>query len=210
MKRMWRKLKEERGVSLIEYVISSALLLVVLGAAYTFYESMVSSSNYVNSASQANDDARQAMDRMTRAIRQAQELSDGGGALYDAQPRRIGMYFDIDKDGTPEKVAFWVQGQTIYWSTQEPDAGTDPPTYLHTTAETHTLIKSLKGGWNGNVFNYYGVGDPPPAVQAGHPENAAAVQIELQTQGERKGAAPAASTHLDTWVRIRSVFNSLY
>lgn len=208
MRRLRRQLKDQRGFTVVELIIASGLLLVVMFAAYTFYESMTSSASYVDSASQANSDARTAMDVISRALRQSTEIATNGGAIFEAGPRRCGMYVDIDKDGAIEKVRYWAVGQTIYWSKQEPDVGSDPPTYS-TPATEHTLIRSADGGWNGNIFNYYAVGDPPTSVSAGHPEDVAAVEIELRTRGGQSGTGQSAGSRLTTWVRIRSVFNAL-
>jgi len=210
MNRTRNILRSQGGFTIAELLIAVALLVMVLGAAYTLFDFVIGKTDYISGGSQATEDARLAMNSITRLLRQSQERVDGEGAIYRAQPRWIGFYCDYDKDGALEKVEFRVQGKDLYRSFQEPDAGSDPATYDTTTPQEKVLIASADTGWNGNVFDYFGVGDPPPTVPAGQPEDVAAVEVELRTLGKQQGmGVQHEGIRLTSWVRIRSVHNGL-
>jgi type II secretory pathway pseudopilin PulG len=63
------RLREERGFTLIDLLISSSLMIVVLGATLTVFEQFVTTSDRNTQQNAAQDEARGAIDQMARQLR---------------------------------------------------------------------------------------------------------------------------------------------
>jgi prepilin-type N-terminal cleavage/methylation domain-containing protein len=68
------RLSEERGFSLIELLIAMVLTLVIAGAVITFMITTLHQENIVASRSFATREAEVALQRLTRELRQAQDI----------------------------------------------------------------------------------------------------------------------------------------
>jgi type II secretory pathway component PulJ len=64
----------EGGFTLIELVLTVALLTVVMGGLLTVFESVQRSATFVQERSETLDEMRVALDQMTKEIRQAEEV----------------------------------------------------------------------------------------------------------------------------------------
>lgn len=65
----------EGGFTLVELAVTMTLLLVVLGAVLTVFESVQRSAGFVRNRSETLDHMRVAMDQMTKDVRQATSVS---------------------------------------------------------------------------------------------------------------------------------------
>ena len=147
------------------------------------------------------------MDQITRDLRQSVELTDKGGTFLVAQPRPMEFYSAIDHDGAPELVTYRVQAPSLLRSVFEPTTQVAPYTYGSIAFSSVTVVKSLDGNWNGNIFTYYDRQDPPQEVPPGHKEDVSAVALRLINGATLN--KKTAFVDLSTWVKIRSVHNSI-
>jgi prepilin-type N-terminal cleavage/methylation domain-containing protein len=197
---------DDSGVTLGELLVVMTLMGVVLAAAYTLTNALSGWTNRVDARVRASDEARLLMDRMTRELRQAVEVTDGGGAFTQALPRQCAFYSDIDRDGSPEIVSYRVAGNVLYRGVAEPSRVVPPYTPYGTTVES-VLVRSIDALWTGSAFTYYDRSDPPVQVSSGTPEDISAVSLRLVnsvTVGGVKGVADRS-----TWVKVRSVKNAI-
>lgn len=201
-----RRLTDDAGLSMTELLVVLALLGMVLGVAYMLFGSVTGMTDRVEARTLAAEDGRRMLDRMTRELRQAREVVDGEGAFEDAQPRRCTFYCDLNHDGTPEKVRYRIVGKTLYRSEVSAASDVPPYTFGELGAE-EVLIASLDGGWTGNVFTYYDNEDPAGEVPSGHPEDVSAVELKLVNS--HTVGVKTAFVDLSTWVKVRSVHNTI-
>lgn len=66
---MIARLRDQRGFTLIEMLLASSLMIVVLGATLTVFEQFVTTSDRNTAQNDAQDTARNAMDQMSRQLR---------------------------------------------------------------------------------------------------------------------------------------------
>ncbi len=207
--RVKTQLDSEAGISLTELLVGAAMSFIVMAGALTLYSSLASNLDYTQRQGEAMAETRGAVDHIARHIRQADLPSDSIPPVITAQPRQMAFYEDVDRDGALEQVRYFVQGRVINYGVTEPDAGSSPPTYTQNAERVTPVLTSLKGGWTANVFTYYSNDDPPQTLQPSETARVAAVQVQLVGAGGRGNNPDAAQTSITTWVKIRSVFNSL-
>ncbi|NTW29096.1 MAG: prepilin-type N-terminal cleavage/methylation domain-containing protein [Coriobacteriia bacterium] len=209
----WRERKGElggdAGFTLVELMIAVSLLSLVLATAYMVLNSVSSMSDRVSAREMAASSANLAIERMTRELRQAQELStaEGAGVFRYNEPQRASFYIDLDHNGTPERVTYYVSGTTLYRTVAVatityPGAGN----FGADSAPT-AVLSGLDPGWTPNVFVYYDNSSVPAVVSSANPDEVSAVEITVVAQG-RSGSITASATST-TWVRIRSVHNDI-
>jgi type II secretory pathway component PulJ len=85
---MTRRLRSQRGTTLIEMVLASALMLIVTGASLTAFDALQDSHKFTTEHNDAQDIARQHTDRFARELRNLASPSDFTNALA-AQPQAV-------------------------------------------------------------------------------------------------------------------------
>jgi len=202
-----RQLRSDEGVTLIELLTVTVLMGMVLALAYFMLDTVSTMADNLQARTTATDDTRAILDQVTRELRQGVEVSDGKGAFQRAQPRWCAFYADLDHNGVPELIEYRVIGQTLYRYSTTSTTVVPPYSYPSTPNTTKQIATSLNGGWTGNVFTYYDGSNPPGEVSSGHADQVSAVRLELIN-----GATvnkKSVFVDLSTWVRIRSVNNTI-
>jgi prepilin-type N-terminal cleavage/methylation domain-containing protein len=202
--------RSDDGFTLVELVIVMSLLAMVLGAAYFVLNSVQTMSAKVSAREEASTNATGAIRRMTREVRQAEELltAEGDGVFKSNLPQTMSFYVDLNSDGTPERVTYYVSGRVLY-RTQAAATVTDPTaTDFGSESTPVVILGNLDPSWTPNIFSYYDNGNPPSTVSSSSSEDVAAVGITVVVLG---GSGPTTATATSsTLVRLRSVQNELY
>ncbi|MCE5191316.1 MAG: prepilin-type N-terminal cleavage/methylation domain-containing protein [Actinomycetia bacterium] len=201
-----RRIRSDEGFTLTEMLVVTLLMGMVLGLVYMVMGAVNSSADTLEAKTIAADENRVVMDRITRELRQAQEIVDGHGVFLRAQPRQCAFYADVDHDGVPELIEYRVQGQTLYRSEARSTVSVPPYTFGSPSPEV-VVAGSLDSGFTGNVFTYYDNEDPAHEVSSGHPEDISAVKLRL-VSGKTVNRT-TAFVDLSTWVKIRAVHNTI-
>jgi prepilin-type N-terminal cleavage/methylation domain-containing protein len=191
------------GFSLLELLIVTAILPVVLGAAYLVFMTMSGNYSTIAAQSEATSEAQRAMDTMVREIRQAQEITIDGGALEVAQPTRCSFYADMDRDGKPERISYYVDGTDLYRAVGMPTSQVYPYGYVDGPA---TRVVNLTTS-SAVVFTYFDDGAPDTVDPNPVPAQVCAVGIRLSAS--RPAQNGQVAVEFTTRVRIRALFNSL-
>lgn len=201
-----RTLTSDVGLTVTELLVVLVLIGIVMSTAYFILSAGYRMTDQIEARDVASTQARIAIERVTRELRQARELSEGAGVFADAQPRRCSFYVDLNHDQVPERITYYVQGKVLYRS-QAVATGSIPPYAFGPESGASAVIESVKGGWNGNVFTYYDNADPADEVSSGHPEDISAVALKLVSEGS--AGRQTVFVERSTWVRIRTVHNSI-
>ncbi len=203
---MRRHIRGDAGFTLTEMLVVTLLMGMVLGLVYLVMGAVSSTADTLEARSIAADENRMVMDQITRELRQAQEIVEGNGVFLRAQPRQCAFYADVDHDGMPELIEYRVQGGTLYRSEARSTVAVPPYTFGQPGGEV-VVAGSLSSGFTGNVFTYYDNADPADEVSSGHTEDISAVNLRLVTG--KTVNKKTAFVDLSTWVKIRSVHNTI-
>jgi prepilin-type N-terminal cleavage/methylation domain-containing protein len=193
----------EAGFSLTELMIVCAILPVILGAAYLVFTTMSGNYSSISAQSEATSEAQRAMDTMVREIRQAQETTAGGGALAAADPDRCSFYADMDRDGVPERITYYVDGTDLYRMVATSSTQVSPYTYVDGPAKRVVNLTTTSVV----VFTYFDNGAPDTAVT--HPVPAQVCAVGIRLSASRPAQNGQVAVEFTTRVKIRALFNSL-
>jgi prepilin-type N-terminal cleavage/methylation domain-containing protein len=195
--------RDDRGFSLVELLFASIILPIALGAAYLVFITLSGNYSSISAQSEATSEAQRAMDTMVREIRQAQEIEEGSGAFEVAQASRCSFYCDIDRDGVPERITYYVDGTDLYRVLAEPQILVYPYNYADATAQRVVNLTTASTV----VFTYFDESDPLTVDSTPAPASVCAVGIHLSAS--RPAQNGQVSVDFTTRVKIRALFNSL-
>jgi prepilin-type N-terminal cleavage/methylation domain-containing protein len=123
--RAWAGLRSQRGFSMIELLVVILVASVLTTAALLFLQGTSRVFNSQEVRIQNQDDARTAMNQMTRYLRMATDSADNGttlsNAMATASPNDIEFYCDVDGDKVAEKVRYYLVGSVLRSQTVDPE-----------------------------------------------------------------------------------------
>jgi len=199
--------RDDRGFSLLELLISAAILPIVLGAAYFAFIGMTNNYSRVEATSDATGEAQKGLDTLVRELRQAREIQEGGGAFADATASSCSFYCDVDLDGTPELVTYYVQGNDLYRGVGEPATQVYPYNYPTRDQTMFVRVMNIGGMTAQAVFTYFNSVDGTVTVTSSNKNTISAVGIHLLAT--RPSQSGPVSVDFTTKVKIRALFDSL-
>ena len=209
-----RLIRDEEGMTLVELLVVCALLPIVLGSGYLLMQTGTRMSNESDARQQATDQSRNVLAMLTTEYRQAVEVKDNGGAFAVALPRECQFYSDVEHvpaaPNVPELVRYRIVGtslkRSVAYATSVSPQAPDGFTYNAFSAET-TVATGVPTSWTGPAFTYYDAADPPAVVASADSENVSAVAIHLINSAVV--GQNTVQVDLSTWVKIRSIHNSI-
>ncbi|MFQ5847190.1 MAG: PilW family protein [Candidatus Methylomirabilales bacterium] len=120
MAKMTRKIQRQRGFTLLEMLISSAIFAIVLLAIYTMHITNQDTSTRGVNKIESQQNARVAKERMAREIRMAgYDPSDAIAAQSSQVPVQLAsantltFIADIDDNGVSDRVTYRLQGTQV-------------------------------------------------------------------------------------------------
>ena len=194
----------DEGFSLTELLAAVAILPIILGAAYMVFFTLSGNYSSIAAQSEATSEAQRAMDTMVREIRQGQEITDGGGAVAAATATRCSFYADLDRDGTPERITYYVDGSDLYRAQAEPQSPVYPYGYVDGPAQRVVNLTTSSTV----VFTYFDKSAPTTPV-TGTPNIATICAVGVHLSASRPSQNGQVAVDFTTRVKIRALFNSL-
>jgi len=95
-----RFLKDERGFTLPEMLVTIVIMIVVLFALFSIFDTSVTIFNYGNRKVEAAQNARVGLEKMEREIRQAHAIDTATGQMFDTwTSTQIRFGNDLDGNG---------------------------------------------------------------------------------------------------------------
>ena len=195
--------RNDAGFTLLEVLICSLIMPMVLAAAWLVFTTLSGNYSDISAQSEATSEAQRAMDTLVREIRQAQEITDGGGAVAIAQPDRCSFYADLDRDGVPERITYYVDGTDLYREEATATIPTYPYNFVDKPAERVVNLTTSSGV----VFTYFDESAPLNVDTTPSPPTVCAIGVHLSAS--RPAENGQVSVDFSTRVKIRALFNSL-
>ena len=169
-----RMLSREEGMSLVEVLIVMVLMGIIIPPALMFISSTQRTEREVADATQQQQDARTALESLSRHLREAgypEGLNSSQAAIFaSASPNTMSFFTDFDTDSVNERVTYSLDTTSaeISRTILEPDCSVAPCAYTGTGTTAVTMQNVRNGdlapcgdapGTSTPVFRYY-KGDP--------------------------------------------------
>jgi len=171
---------DEHGLTVAELSVVLGLMVILVAAVFMIMQATSRMADSSSARSIASDEVRIASGHVVSELRQAQELEDGLGAFGAAEARRVVFFADIDHDGSPERVTYYVDGRAIKRTIAEPvSTPVGPATGWLADSAPETLLRNLDPAFTGAVFNYYSGGSSSTTLTGSSIPSIAMVRIHI-------------------------------
>lgn len=117
------------GFSLAELLVVLALLGIVLGGVYQYMFYAQRSADRALAEARVLQDVRLFLARLSREVREAQVATSAEGALVVESATRMHLYTDVSGDARPEKVFYYLEGNTLQRAVVPPGNDAFPYAY---------------------------------------------------------------------------------
>jgi prepilin-type N-terminal cleavage/methylation domain-containing protein len=208
--------REDSGFTLTELLVVCVLLAITLSAAWSLMQAVSLMTNKMSARANAADESQTFVDRLESELLQANSLKSIAGtattdaaaqaAFYDVQPREIGFYADLDQNGRPDRIAYYMDGSALMRQ-QTTASGTSYPYSWNASSAPVISVGEVDPAWDGAIFTYFGSGNwpPTPVTDVSDAATITVVTVEVRnvaTWGDQTISYDASST-----VRVRSANN---
>lgn len=155
-----------KGFSILEIIISVAIISFVTVTATTFQRDVFSLNTTIQSSLIAQLDARHLVKVMVGELRETSPSSVGSYPVVLASSTGMTFYADIDNDGLKDRVRYYLSGATIKKAVLAPNG--NPLVYNTANEKISTLIDGVVASSTLPIFQYYPssyTGTTTPLVQ---------------------------------------------
>ena len=208
--------RDDSGFTLLELVVVSALLLITMTAAWALMNAVSMMTNRMSARATATDESQTFVDAVQNELLQAANLkslagtstanADAQAAFYDIRPRQIGFYADLDHDGKPERVAYYVSGTSLVRQ-QATAANTTYPYSWAASSTAQPVVGTIDPNWSGAIFTYYGNGNWPPTQVTDPLQMASITVVTIEMRNMASWADQTVSYDASSTVRVRAIGN---
>lgn len=144
--------RTQDGLTLVELMVVSGLLVFVLGTAFMAFNTASTMSDGIQAREQASSTSALALERITAEMRQARALTSAGFAFKTTAADRAVFYVDLDHADAPVRVTYYVSSGALYRS--EARSTLFSPTDADYVESPARLIVHLDPTWT-TIFTYY-------------------------------------------------------
>jgi prepilin-type N-terminal cleavage/methylation domain-containing protein len=152
------RLRASQGFTLIELLVVMLIAGILAGAMLGLYYGVVRSFADTGNRMVNQDDARTAINQMGRYIRMATSSASNQTSISDAiavaSPQELVFFADINGNGQPDKVRYYLSGLTMKMATVAPNMTTNPPSYPTYTTDGVVVMNGIQNGATA-IFTYY-------------------------------------------------------
>ncbi len=191
------------GVSLLELIVSIGIAVLIGGVVLTLNLDQLRFSRLAQERSEIENSTRLALNRMVKAIRDAQPSATGAFPLITAGTQGLTFYANTDVDAGIELVRFFLNGTLIQRGIIQPVGS--PATYPAGNEVITTVTTNIRNG-AAPVFEYFDenyLGTGAPLSQPVTVSDIRLVRVTLIVDANT-AATPPAST-LTTYIQLRNL-----
>ena len=148
----------QAGFTLVELMVTILVAGILAAAVLAVFTSVLRTFSTSQIRMQNQDQARLAMNQLTRYLRMS-SVSESitttrSDAIQVAGPQEIVFYTDLDGDGAAEKTRYYLSGTTLFMQTAEPVMTDAPPTYAPYSSTGEIIRTGVRNGVT-PIFRYY-------------------------------------------------------
>lgn len=197
--------RDDAGFSLTEMMVVSVLLAIILAAAWLASATVTTASDGMMARNQAQTQGQQALERLTREIRQGRIIydRDTGSPTTVRAPitaSSLTFYADIDHDSYVERVTYTLTTAGVLQRSIARTTVASPGPNDFGSDAAPTVLANMTPGTS-NLFTYWTSDDPP--VQTTDPTTVRAVQVTMNTVS-KSGGSTSTVTFPPTLVEVRA------
>ena len=163
------------GFTLIEVMISIAIISIVGSAAVILLKDTFSLNRLISGSLTAQGEARRALKMMSAEIRVTSPSSLGAYALAQVATSSITFYSNIDSDSYKEQVRYFLQGTTLKKGVIKPSGA--PLTYSAAQEQVTEIAHDVVASTTAPLFSYYNEDYDGTTAPLSSPVDIAAVRL---------------------------------
>ncbi|MBM3261104.1 prepilin-type N-terminal cleavage/methylation domain-containing protein [Candidatus Kaiserbacteria bacterium] len=163
------------GISLIEVMISVAIISIVASVAVILLKDTYSLNRMISGSLTAQGEGRRAIKMMSAEIRVASPSNLGAYAIAQAATSSITFYSNVDGDSYKEQVRYFLQGTTLKKGVIKP-SGT-PLAYGAAQEQISEVVHDVSASSTAPIFSYYNEDYDGTTAPLASPVNIAAVRL---------------------------------
>jgi prepilin-type N-terminal cleavage/methylation domain-containing protein len=142
-----------RGMTLIELLVTLAILSVVNIAIMTLIQSFYKNNNYLIEETSALASARKGVNDAITALRETTYGDDGSYPIAAAATSTVTLYANINSSSSVERIKYVLLDGTLY-KTVTASSG-NPPVYPSNAQSTSTIATNVRNTNATPMFTYY-------------------------------------------------------
>jgi len=148
-----RKNIYKKGLTVIELLISVAILSLLTVTVSTFQRDVFSLNTNLQSSLNAQLEARHVLKVIVTELRKSSQSGTGSYPIELASSTGITFYSDINNNGSVEKVRYYLSGKTVRKGVITPTG--NPSVYSAGSEVTTTLLNYVVASSTLPIFQYY-------------------------------------------------------
>lgn len=141
------------GFSLVELLISVAILSMIVVIATTFQRDVFSLNYTLQGSLNAQLDARHVVKVMITELRKAEPSAGGAYPIVVASSTTVTFYSDVDSNGTSDRVRYFISGSELRKGVIAPTGS--PAVYNSANEKISTIISGFVSSSTLPLFQYY-------------------------------------------------------
>ena len=152
---MMKTLRDDKGLTMAELLVVATLMLIVIAAVYALMGAVTKLADDSIARADATDASQTFIDRVGRELREAQEATENAGVFSSVGPRNATFYSDLNGDGIPERITYYVTGQSVYRTQASTSNTVEPFDTWGTDSAPQLVLKTISPSWSGAIFSYF-------------------------------------------------------
>lgn len=201
------KSKLASGFTLIEMLVSVAVMAAILAVAGYLIRSVIVSNRQYSESLAAQDSARRAMRIMSGEIRILSPSSTGAYAISEAAANSFTFYVNIDEDSYKERVRYFKSGNALKRGIVKPSGN---PLAYDSEEEMISIVADNIANTGTPVFSYYDSDYDGTTDPLSEPINVSDVRlIKIMLIIDRDNSSPPGPITLTTQVSLRNLKDNL-
>ena len=145
------KMTLERGFTLIEILVASALLVGMVVIAVFFAGSLADFRGIFRESLSVQQELQQTLNRIVPEVRSMEPSSTGSYPILDASENSFTFYSDLNKDGLVERVRYFLDGDVFKKGVIVPSG--NPLSYDPADETILEMVHNVLS--TDNIFSYY-------------------------------------------------------